>query len=343
MTNLPQQYIIDQLYKYTSRPTYKKHTHHYNFCCPICNEGTSLNKKRRGWFFTDRNVFYCHNCQQSWSPVEWLLKVTNKTYRQIIQEARDSYDVPDVSYIIDVNNANNNVVTKKIHTLPFDSINLFDDIQVSYYKDNPVIEDCKKYIVNRRLNTAINRCKTFYVSLTDVVHKNRLCIPFYDECGKIVFYQTRAIYKKDENPAKYFSKTGGMKSVFGINNIKSDIDYIFICEGPIDSMFIQNGIAICGLKFTELQNEQLYKYRVFKKIWVLDNELHNEDVFKKYNELVDNGEAVFFWPELFKDYKDINQLCIDIGRDSIKPEFFIRNSYSGMNAKMKIASGIAQK
>jgi hypothetical protein len=71
--------------------------------------------------------------------------------------------------------------------------------------------------------------------------RNRLhgFVDDYDENGKIIFYQTRAIYKKDETPAKYLSKVGGNKSIYGISNIDQNIDYLFMFEGPIDAMFVK--------------------------------------------------------------------------------------------------------
>jgi hypothetical protein len=96
--------------------------------------------------------------------------------------------------VIDVLNLDDGVKTeKKISSLPEDSINLFDPIQVSHYKDNGVVQKMMSYIKYRRLDTAINRPDAFYVSLKDFTHKNRLIIPFKDDNGKIIFYQSRKV------------------------------------------------------------------------------------------------------------------------------------------------------
>lgn len=329
--DLPVNYIIDVIYRNCKRITHKNHNV-YNYECPICNEGTSSGKRRRGYYFVNENYFYCQNCQRSWSNVDWVMTVENISFKELIKEANEH----DNTFNEIINKQTIIPVKKNQHSLPYDSINLSDPVQLQYYKDQKEVQDCLKYIKSRRLNSAINRPKTFYISLADKIHKNRLVIPFYDMSGKIVYYQSRALYEKDANIAKYFSKKDADKSLYGIGNISASLEYIFIFEGPIDSMFCQNAVAACGLSLTTIQEEQLDKYRLFKKIWVLDNQLENNDVCLKYKELIDKGENVFFWPKEFKKYKDINEVCIATQKDYIPPKFFINNSFTGMAAKLRI-------
>ena len=129
-----------------------------------------------------------------------------------------------------------------------------------------------------RLDTAINRCDTFYISLDDFLHKNRLCIPFYDSDNKIRFYQTRALFENDERMAKYLSKLNADKTVFGLNKIDPELEYMFVFEGPIDSMFVKNGISMGGLHVSEHQKDRLNKYILHEKIWVLDNQIKKRHI-----------------------------------------------------------------
>lgn len=329
--DIPVNYILDVIYRNCKRVKPKSHTV-FNFECPVCGEGKSSGKKRRGYFFVKENYFHCQNCQRSWSVADWIMEVEGITFKQLLKDAGE-YD-NTIGELIE-KQATNSIKTKQ-HSLPYDSINLSDPFQVQYYKDNKEVEICLKYIKNRRLNTAINRPKTFYISLSDRIHRNRLCIPFYDIKGKIVYYQTRALFEKDEEIAKYLSKKDTEKTLYGINNISSSLEYIFIFEGPIDSMFCTNSCAACGLSLTEKQQEQLDKYRLYNKIWVLDNQLENKDVFEKYDEIIDRGENIFIWPEEFKEFKDINELCVSTNRDYISPKFFINNTLKGMSAKLKL-------
>ena len=50
--------------------------------------------------------------------------------------------------------------------------------------------------------------------------------------------------------------------------------------------------------------------------------------------LADNGEKVFIWPDELKRFKDFNDICVAGNRDKIKPEFIIKNTYSGLQAKL---------
>lgn len=337
-TNIPLEYIVSKIYEFSKNVKLKSGQQIYNFSCPVCNEGKSKNK-RRGFFMVDKNYFYCQNCQKSWSPISWIMEVSNASFREVMIDAGEH----DNTFSEILNRQSKPAPKPKQPSLPYDSINLNDPIQLKYYDNDKTVQECLRYIKNRRLNTSINKPKTFYISLTDMVHKNRLCIPFFDENGKIVYYQTRALYKKDEDIAKYLSKKDADKTLYGINNIISSLEYIFLFEGPIDSMFCQNGVGVCGLTLTSTQQAQLDKYRMFKRIWVLDNQLDNIDVLDKYNELISKGENIFFWPKEFKDYKDINAVCVSMNRDSISPKFILNNTLNGMAAKMKLTEIINNK
>jgi len=331
--DIPVNYILDTIYRNCKRVSHRNHNV-YNFECCICGEGKSSGRKKRGFYLVDKNFISCQNCQKTWSPANWIMEVNHISFKQLIKEA-NGYD-NTFNEVISQSCETVAYVKTKQSSLPYDSINLNDPIQLQYHRNSKEVQFCLKYIKSRRLDSATNRPRNFYISLTDEIHKNRLCIPFYDATGKIIYYQTRAIYDKDAAIAKYFSKKGCEKSLCGINNISSDLGYIFIFEGPIDSMFCQNGVAACGLSLSKLQEEQLDKYRLFEKIWVLDNQLENTNVHKKYTELIDKGANVFFWPKDFKGYKDINDVCIATERDYIPTKFFIDNTLNGMAAELKL-------
>jgi hypothetical protein len=331
MNTLPEQYVINKFYQYSNNVKYFKISNSYRGGCPSCREGSSWGRKARLNYYISQHFLMCYNCQKTWSTLNWIKEVSGLSYKEIIQESQE-YD--NCSFSIE-----EEAITKpkNAHTLPHDSINLMDEIQIKYYEDNYIIKDALALIKNRRLNTAINRCKTFYISLNDYIHKNRLCIPFYDSDGKIRFFQSRAMYPEDEEIAKYLSKSNSDKTIFGLNQIDTTIDYLFVFEGPIDSMFVKNGISMAGLQISDHQKTLLNKYILYKRIWVLDNQLYKEEVFEKNIELIENGETIFIWPQQYKPYKDLNELCCKLKLDSVSPEFFIKNSYSGDAAKLALS------
>lgn len=335
MVPIPEQYIIQTFYRHVSFPSFNKYTHVYNGSCPFCKEGKSYGKKTRFFFIPKKEICYCHNCGYSKKPFNFILDVTGKPFNEIINEVKnfEQVDLPTPVKEIEVK-----TVSK---SLPDDCINLNDKNQIDFYKDNVVVKTCLDFIKQRRLDTAVNRPKNFYISLKDKVHKNRLVLPFYDTEGDIIFYQTRTILQSDSyKKPKYLSKVGAEKSLYGIHNLDIFHDNVYIFEGPIDSYFILNGLAICGIQedssrsFNDLQTSQLANLTSHRKIWCLDNQWNDTASLKKSTVLVDAGESVFIWPEQFKGYKDINEICIKFGRDSINPELIIKNTHSGLKAKI---------
>jgi len=344
---LPQDYIVQKFYQYAGFPKFKKLSNVYEASCPICREGRSWGKKKRCYFIVSDGVICCHNCGWFSSPFNWIKQVSGQTPAEIYKEV-SQYDILPLD-LMQEQQQNIPAVTVNPHSLPLDCINLFDENQVSYYKDNTVVQDALSLISRRRMNHAINKPDTLWLSLTDKIHKNRIIIPFYNEHGDIVFYQSRAIYERDTKLyPKYLGKVNGERALFNLNKITPDLDYIFIFEGPIDAFFVQNGTAVAGIQersnknFTTLQEEQLATFRLYEKIWVLDSQWLDKASREKTIKLIETGETVFIWPEkVGKKFKDINDLCLAVGRDFIEPEFFIKNSYTGLKAKLML-SGISR-
>lgn len=328
---LPSEYIQAKFYELAGFPKFIKGSGDYRGCCPTCREGKSWGKKRRLNYVPDKNFIHCFNCNKTWTPINWIMEQSGLEYNQVLEESKE-YNFSNFEY------NDEKFVRPESETLPVDSINLFDKQQVDYFMSNKVVKDALRLIKDRRLDTAVNKPQALYVSLKDYIHKNRLIIPFYDHNNKIVWYQTRSIYKKDEvDRPKYMSKLNSERSVYGLDRINEQIDYLFIFEGPIDSMFVKNGLAMGGISMSDLQEEQMKRYRLHQKIWVLDNQLkENEDVKYQVNKLMENGERVFLWPKKFKGIKDVNELCVKVNKDSIRPEFFIENSYEGIEGLNKL-------
>ena len=336
MIVIPEQYVVNVLYENVYKISYNKYTKTYNGCCPICKEGGSWGKKKRFYYIPNKELAYCHNCGYSKKALTFVTEVTNKPLHIIANEIKD-FDIE-----IQIPQEKQPEVTKVVDkSLPEDCINLSDISQVQYYKDNSIVKIALQLIKDRKLDKGINKPKTFYLSLKDPVHKNRLILPFYDENDDIIFYQSRGLTKKDlyERP-KYLSKVGAERSLYGIQNINSDLDNIFIFEGPIDSYFVENGLATCGITentnkmFTSLQKKQINKLNLYEKIYVLDNQYCDKAALNKSILLVDNNEKVFIWPKELKRFKDFNDICVAGNKDKIKPEFILKNTHSGLKAKL---------
>lgn len=335
---LTENYITTVFYQNCGKPTYSRAQKIYQGSCPICREGSSWLKKRRCYYIPNNNAICCHNCGWYSNPYKWIAKVTNKSFSEIKADLESNdgevvYNSPSVSIA---------PPCKVSESLPLDSINLFDKKQALYYKDNWVVKSCLDLMVSRRLDKAINRPTAFYTSLVDKVHTNRLIIPFYFN-GKPVFYQSRTVMLDDTRP-KYLSRVGAEKSLYGIDNIDTNLDYIFLIEGPIDAMFVKNGVALAGINesgsknFTPTQLSQLSQYPLHKKIWLLDNQQNDNTSRAKSKKLLDAGETVFIWPESLSMYKDVNDYCVDKGVNAFDTDIILTHSHAGLKGKLIITN-----
>ena len=316
MMELSDSYILNALYTFAGSPTLNKYDGTYNCGCPICHEGKNWGKKKRLFYYPSTKSFYCFNCSESWTAKRWIHLVTGQSYAEMLAEDSEKEFSKDIL-------SGPTIKKATLPSLPYDSVNLTDSIQQYYYRNNRWACKGLECIQNRRLDTAINSCNTFYMSFTDKFHKNRLIIPFKDSCGKIVFYQTRSL---DGSDPRYLGKVGHDKTVFGIDRIDPEFEYIFIFEGPIDSMFVKNGVALAGLTMSDIQRQQLAEFPFHKKIWILDNisVVKDEETKDKVLKLLNSSEMVYKWNN---SYKDMNDWAIDKGLDEIDYQLIINNLY----------------
>lgn len=326
---LCQEFLIELFYTHCKRPLHKKYQNVFNAECPICKEGTSSGRTRRLYYFPNKEYFYCHNCSQSWKPYEWVKEVTGLTFFEILKRNNEKMGIQTP---FKKDSVEEPVKLKPISDLPKNCIDLSDPSQVAYYKDHKVVKKAVEYCKSRRLLSAVNTCKKFYVSVDDKIYKNRLIIPFFDESNKIASYQARSLFQTQF--PKYLTKFGD-KPLFGINNIRQDIPYIFVFEGPIDSMFVRNGVATASLASNEKQATLLRNIIGFEYIYVYDNDKGNKEVTQKIENSIKAGKRVFIWPKELERFKDLNELACHIQADEIPWKFIVSNSAVGPEALIK--------
>lgn len=342
MVEAPQEYIIEQIYKYGYQVKYNRFTETYQFGCCICREGKSLGKKRRCFYIPKNNNIFCHNCGWSSTPLTWIKRSSGFPDDVIFDEIK-SFE-PD-------NDINNLLLkqeevkpTKTIDVIPGDSINLFDAQQVSFYNDNKVVKIALELLNTRKILDAVNKPTAVYLSLNDKVHKNRLIIPFYNEKKELEFYQSRTLLTADnKSKPKYLSKLYGDKTLFGMDKISQDVQSIFIFEGPINAMFVKNGVAVAGIQkggqqFTQRQQEQIDQFKWHDKIWVLDSQWVDATSLEKTEKLLGQDQKVFIWPEKYgKKFKDFNDLVIQYKLNEISAEFIQDNTCEGITGVIRLA------
>jgi len=337
---LPDEYIVQKFYENCGAPAHNKYNNTFQGSCAVCREGKSWLKKRRCYYIPKNNNIFCHNCGWSGTPLRWIQEVCRVTIREIEQEIKhmDVFDASAVTQpvqpVID------------IPTLPHDCINLYDAMQVKFHHNELVIQRALEFVHARKLDVAINKPDALYVSLTDKVHRNRLIIPFIDTQNNITHYQSRTILKGDESVRpRYMSKQGSKKTLFNCNNISSDLDTIFVFEGPLNACFCKNGVAVAGIQddsrntFTPQQQAQLQQFPFHNIVWVLDSQWLDQAALNKSKILASQGERVFVWPEKFgKRYKDFNDVAIACNLAQISPQFILDNTFQGLSAELRLRS-----
>jgi len=334
--NLPEEYVISKFYEYGYRVKFNRFSNTYYCACPICREGKSFHKKRRCFYIPKKNLIFCHNCGWSSRPYNWIKQVSQLTDREIFRELEDG------DYNVGIQLEEKKEHIQEVPTLPEDCINLFDSAQIEYYKNDRYVKRAISFIQNRRLDVAINKPKAIYISLKDKVHKNRVILPFYDKDGDLIYYQSRTLLKSDPKD-KYISKINGTRSVFNIDKIDSNINDIFLFEGPIDACFTKNGVAVGGITlskqlFSEFQQEQINSLLFFNKIWVLDSQWLDKSALEKTKILLLEGERVFIWPEkVGTRYKDFNEMCVALRLNEIHRDFIKKNTFQGMEGVVKLS------
>ena len=106
---------------------------------------------------------------------------------------------------------------------------------------------------------------------------------------------------------------------------------IYVLEGPIDSMFVDNTISVGGSDFKRIANfaaKDMYTM-------VYDNQPRNKELLSIMERSIDDGYKVVIWPEHIKE-KDINEMILaGMSKDEV---FHIINSnaYKNLAAKAKL-------
>ena len=162
------------------------------------------------------------------------------------------------------------------------------------------------------------------------IHGNdsRLLLPFCDRNGKLVGLAARAT-----NPAatlRYlaFKIDDDAPMIFGLDHLKRNSrEPIYVVEGPIDSLFLPNAIAVGGADFGKLDQE----VRKDKCVIVFDNEPRNPEIVKRMKKIIAAEYKICIWPETIQE-KDINDMIL-AGMDSVEITNVInKNTFSGLQA-----------
>jgi hypothetical protein len=153
--------------------------------------------------------------------------------------------------------------------------------------------------------------------------ESRIIIPMYDVTKNLIGFQGRAL---NQNSIKYITVMlfDDAPKIYGLESIDFS-NPIYIVEGPFDSNFIENSVAMCGSDI----DIKLFEWKDY--IYVFDNEPRNKEIVNRLSKIIDRGDRVVIWPSTIK-YKDIND-CALAGLNVM--DMLKSNIYSGLEAKVK--------
>ena len=289
----------------------------YNFRCPICGDSKKNKSKTRGYLYAmkaDVN-FKCHNCGSSMtfsSFIKHLDPVIHKQYvferfkegttgrATVVEEPKFHFEAPKFKKKINLPKASENpsadgyLTARKLDSTQF------------YYA-----EGFKKFVNTLK--------QTFEDTKYD---EERIIIPLYYE-KNLIGFQGRSI---GPSKVKYITVmlNDDAPKIYGLDNIRKDAP-VYITEGPFDSTFIRNSIAMCGA------DANVDRWGISNPVWIYDNEPRNIEIVRRIGNTIDSGDSVVIWPNSIDD-KDINDMVMS-GLDV--QSVIESNTYSGLEAKLK--------
>jgi hypothetical protein len=154
----------------------------------------------------------------------------------------------------------------------------------------------------------------------------RIVIPFFDLKGKLIAVQGRAL---EDNNARYITiKTkDDNDKIYGLERLNINIP-IWIFEGPLDSLFVKNGLATAGSDLSKLIKE------FPQAIFIFDNEPSNDQIVRNMKDIIDSNSKIVIWKKN-NTHKDVNDMVLaGINIDTELSE----SVFSGLEAKFRFGN-----
>ena len=299
-----------------------------NHSCPYCGDSEKNPHKARGYHFKMKETFVykCHNCGESKSFGKFLKEQDNSLWKQY---AVEKFYKKDPTFV-EVKVPKSTKVFKDDPLKKVGCVPAVDAQQAVDYLNHRHIPKDKwdelYYIENSQSLSSLD------YKYKDRVFGNdpRLVLPFYSRQGKLVGVSGRAL---NSNKLRYLTlKFDDQESlIYGLRTV----DYnkrVYVTEGPIDSLFLPNAIAVGGSDFSKLKSIVPTEQAVV----VFDNEPRNSELVKKMDQIIDDGFTICLWPRSILQ-KDINDMILNGLSARVVEQTINENKFSGLSAKMALS------
>ena len=306
----------------------------WNFRCPICGDSQKNKFKARGYIFEKNGDYFyrCHNCSASLNFKQFLTAVD-----QPLSEEYTKDKFAEKAGILGapkkpVNDISKVVQPKFIKYTALNTLKKVSQLEPSH----PV----KRYIEARKIPSSMH-FKLFYApkfkafvntlipdKFDSTEDEPRLIIPFVDQDQQLIGFQGRNFAK---DGIRYITimldKT--KPKVYGLESTNLN-EKFYVFEGPIDSMFIKNSIAMAGSSLDSLLST--HKSRA---VIVFDNEPRNKEIVKNIEKYIELGYAVTIWPQHIVE-KDINDMVLAGVQPANIKMIIDNNTFRGIMALAKL-------
>lgn len=312
-----------------------------NHRCPYCGDSSKNTFKARGYHFAvDQSYIYkCHNCGKSTSSVNFMKEnfpVVHKEYvKEWLKESgkgrRQPQRMPPSSaFKFKPKVDRQDSLYKTEETLKAVCHGAWDKVVAREYLQQRLIPDD----AIRSLWFVENAQSLSHLSLKykDRVLGNdpRVVIPFINDDGELLGVSGRAI---NDSPLRYLTMRfiDDVPLIYNLNNVDKS-NTIYVTEGPIDSLFLPNSIAVGGSDFKKID-----KNLKENAILIYDNEPRNEEIIKKIDGVIDDGWNVCIWDDKrVGELKDINDMIMSGLTVDEVVDIINSCTYNGLSAKLKL-------
>ena len=298
----------------------------WNFRCPYCGDSQKSRIKARGFVYRKKNdLFYkCHNCGLGTTLGKLIQHLDSKSYDDYIMERYKSgsqTNTPTPEFKFDEPVFRKKGVLKNLKSI--------SDLST----DHPARKLVEKRKIPSDSFSDLYLCESFYKFTNTLIPNKfpsldgdhpRLLIPFRDEEGNIFAYQGRAF--GNEQPKYITIKLEDRDKIFGLDRVDKN-KHVYVVEGPLDSLFIDNCIAVAGADVPSLDCD----FTV-----IFDNEPRNREIVKQIKETIIRGCKVVLWPDSM-NWKDINDMIIRGYTKSQIQEIITDNTFQGTAAQLRFA------
>ena len=306
----------------------KKGNHTYNFSCPLCGDSKKNKHRARGYLFEVKGsfIYKCHNCGEGKTLASLMKIIDRNLYNEYVIDCMREQG----SYIEPLEEKQTPSGTKY-------STDVFKDLKK--ISDLPLEHVAKTFVTRRQIpkkyHSLLYYAPDYQEFVNNIIpqklsgqHSPRLVIPFYSFNKEVSGFHGRAL---DDNPAKYIATVidYDIPRAFGLPDINFNKKY-YVMEGPIDSMFLDNSIAIGNSDLPGGLSKLHCNLENAVLIW--DNEPRNLEIVNKIHTGITRGYSVVIWPSDLS-YKDLNDMILGGYTPSEVNHLIDQNTKNGLEAE----------